>query len=71
MRKKISQCTLGDLIVALTDEAKRIGHPRQELYNVVAHALADLFRKQSLYFKGGVFQLVQAMNDETHSRRSH
>lgn len=71
MRKEIIKCTLGDLIVALTEEASRVIRPRQELYNVVAHILADMFRKKSLYFKGEIFQLVQAINEETNARSWH
>jgi len=36
------ETTLGDLIVALTDETVRFVHDEKEAYKVVAHVLAEL-----------------------------
>ena len=41
-RREILQTTLGDLIVAITEEASRHAHDRRETYRLVAYVLSDL-----------------------------
>jgi hypothetical protein len=40
--------TLGDLIVALTDETGRFVHDEDEVYKVVAYIVTDLFWQSKL-----------------------
>jgi hypothetical protein len=42
---RTQQITLGDLIVALTDETGRFVQDEKEFYELVAYLVADLTRK--------------------------
>jgi len=64
MTKEIIETTLGDLIVALTDETGQVTDHRQQTYNLVAYILADLFRNRSGCFKGQNFEIIRAMSEE-------
>ena len=44
-RRENLDTTLGDLIVALTEETTRFVHDEREMYNVVAYILSDLLYK--------------------------
>jgi len=41
-RTEIFETTLGDLIVAITEEASRHAHDARETYTLVAYILSDL-----------------------------
>lgn len=51
MSRDIIETTLGDLIVALTEEASQVVHHKQEIYKVVSYMLNDLLLKRSVRFK--------------------
>ncbi len=40
--------TVGDLIVALTEETSRFVHDEREMYKVVAYILSDLLKSGSI-----------------------
>ena len=63
MTKEIIETTLGDLIVALSEEADWATDQRQEVYNVVAYLLADLFHNRSGRFKAKNYQAIKSMSD--------
>jgi len=62
MTKEIIETTLGDLIVALTDETGQVTDHQQEIYNLVAYILADLFRNRSGDCKGQNYEAIRAMS---------
>jgi hypothetical protein len=45
---ELGQSTLGELIVALTDEAGQIVRDEREVYRVVAYIVTDLLNKSRL-----------------------
>ena len=63
MTKEIIETTLGDLIVALSEEMDWARNQPQEVYNVVALSLADLFHNRSGRFKAKNFQAIKSMSD--------
>ena len=63
MSEAIVETTLGALIVALTDETVRATRDRQEIYNLVAYLLADLFHNRSGRFKAKNFEAIKFMMD--------
>ena len=63
MSEAIVETTLGDLIAALTDETLQATRDRQEIYNVVAYLLADLFDNKSGRFRAKNLEAIRAMND--------
>ena len=64
MSETIVETTLGALIVALTDETVHATRDRQEIYNVVAYLLADLFHNKSGRFRAKNFEAINSMNDD-------
>jgi hypothetical protein len=48
---RTKQTTLGDLIVALTDETGRFVQDEKEIYEVVAYIVADLTSKSRLVLR--------------------
>jgi len=63
MTKEIIETTLGDLIVALSEEMDWARNQQQEVYNIVALSLADLFHNRSGRFKAKNFQAIKSMSD--------
>ena len=63
MTKKIIETTLGDLIVALSDEMGRVTKQRQEVPNVVAYLLDALIHNRSGRFKVQNYETIKSMND--------
>jgi len=63
MTKEIIETTLGDLIVALSEEMDRATNHGQEFYDVVAYLLADLFHNHSGRFKTKNYQAIKSMKD--------
>ncbi len=63
MAKEIIETTLGDLIVALSEEMDRATNHGQEFYDVVAYLLADLFHNHSGHFKAKNYQAIKSMSD--------
>jgi len=61
MTKETIETALGDLIVALTDETGQMTGERQEIYNLVAYILADLFRNRSGCFRDQNYEAIRAM----------
>lgn len=63
MTKEIIETTLGDLIVALSEEMDWATNQRQEVYNGVAYLLADLFHNRSGRFKVKNYEAIKSMSD--------
>ncbi len=63
MTNEIIETTLGDLIVALSEEMDRATNHGQEFYDVVAYVLADLFHNHSGRFKAQNYQAIKSMRD--------
>ena len=63
MTKEIIETTLGDLIVALSEEMDWARNQRQEVCNVIAYLLADLFHNRSGRFKVKNLAAIKAMSD--------
>ena len=63
MTKEIIETSLGDLIVALSEEMDRATNQRQEVANVVAYLLADLFHTRSGRFKAKNYEAINSMSD--------
>ena len=51
MKSTALETTLGDLIVALTDDATRSLHDEKAAYQVVAYILSDLLDQNSPMFR--------------------
>jgi hypothetical protein len=63
MSTEIIETTLGDLIVALSEEMDWATNQRQEAYNLVAYLLADLFHNCSGCFKAQNYEAIKSMSD--------
>jgi hypothetical protein len=61
---EIIETNLGDLIVALSEEMGQPTNQRQEVYNVVAYLLADLFQNCSGRFKAKNYEAIKSMSDD-------
>ena len=46
-REKITETTIGDLIVALTEETSQFVHDEKEVYKVVAFRLTHLLNRSA------------------------
>jgi len=68
MTKEIIETNLGDLIVALSEEMDPATNQRQEVYNVVAYLLADLFHNRSGRFKAKNYEAIESMSDDDDPR---
>lgn len=68
MTMEIIETNLGDLIVALSEEMDQATNQRQEVYNVVAYLLADLFHNQSGRFKAKNYEAIKSMSDDDNPR---
>lgn len=64
MTKVVIETTLGDLIAALSEEMDQATYERQEVYNVVAVLLADLFQNCSGRFKAKNYEAIKSMSDD-------
>jgi hypothetical protein len=63
MANVIIETTLGDLIVALSEEMDQATNQPQKVDNVVAYLLADLFHNRSGRFKAKNYEAIKSMND--------
>lgn len=63
MTKEIIEITLSDLVAALSEEMDWTTNQKQEVYNVVAYVLADLFHNRSGRFKAKNYEAIKSMSD--------
>jgi hypothetical protein len=74
-RRKIVNTTLGDLVVAVTDEVRPYIRDPSSMYSVVSHILADLLVRRLVSVPGRARVDTECMSDgrarEETSQRFH